>query len=113
MHEMSVALNIIDVIKDQLEKNNGTAVKEFKIEVGSISGVEIDALKFALEVAVKNTFLKNSVPHIQEVKALAKCLDCKKEFSLMYFYEPCYFCSAMNIEILKGKELQVKSILID
>lgn len=113
MHEMSVALNIIELIKDEAEKNNASAIKEFEIEVGAISGVEIDALKFALEVAVKDTLLENALQIIRKIDAAAVCSECKKEFSLETFYSPCPSCSALNIEIIKGKELKLKSITID
>jgi len=113
MHEISIALNIIDLIKEEAEKNSAASIQEFEVEVGSISGVEIEALKFALNIAVKDTLLENAIQIITPVAAAASCLECDKEFSLSWFYEPCPFCSAMNIQIIKGKELKIKSITID
>lgn len=113
MHEMSIALNIIDLIKEEVKKNYASVVKEFEVEVGSVSGVEIEALKFALEIAVKDTFMEKTKQTITPVAATALCLECNKDFSLSWFYEPCPFCNAINIKIIKGKELKIKSITVD
>jgi hydrogenase nickel incorporation protein HypA/HybF len=60
MHELSIAMNIIDIANEQAKINNLSAIDEIEIEVGELSGVETDALKFAMEVVTRDTILEKS-----------------------------------------------------
>lgn len=113
MHEMSIALNIIDIATEAAANANSKKINGIEIEIGSISGVEIDALEFALEVAVQDTMLANSSRKIIPIEAKAECLECHNTFPVSFFYEPCPSCYAININILQGKELRIKSINVE
>ncbi len=113
MHEMSIALSIIDVVREEAEKANAVKVNEVEIEIGSVSGVEISALEFSLEVAVKDTFLESASRKIICIPAKAECLDCHHVFEFKTFYEQCPDCGSLKLKILQGKELKIKSINID
>lgn len=113
MHEMSIAMNILDIVQEYAEKEKATQVKEIELEIGTLSGIEFDALKFALEVTMKTALTKNSKIKIQKVQAKSACIDCKNEFETLNLFEQCPKCQSYSTEIIKGKELQVKSLLID
>jgi hydrogenase nickel incorporation protein HypA/HybF len=113
MHEMSIALSIIDIVKDYAEKENAKEVKEIELEVGTLSGIEFEALEFALTVSLKNTLIENSKININKIQAKSVCLDCENEFDALHLFDNCPKCSSNNTKLIKGKELQVKSLLID
>lgn len=113
MHEMSIALSIIDIANEEALRANAKRINEIEIEIGSISGVEISALEFSLELAVKNTLLENAQRKIISIPAKAECLECNSTFALTTFYEPCPSCESLTIKIIQGKELKIKSINID
>ena len=112
MHELSIAINIIDIASEQAKKNNLSVIDEIEIEVGTLSGVEIDALKFALEIATKNTIIENSKTTITEIIGQARCMTCLKEFVIDRFFTQCPECEQFNFEIIKGQELRVKSMSV-
>ena len=113
MHEFSLVLNIIDIVTEYAIKENAKEVKEVEIEVGELSGVVYDALEFALQTAVKGTLIENSAVHIQVIKGLARCTDCLHEYETDSLFKPCPNCKACAPDIIKGKELRVKSIVIE
>jgi hydrogenase nickel incorporation protein HypA/HybF len=113
MHEFSLVLNIIDIVTEYAVKENAKEVKEVEIEVGELSGVVYDALEFALQTAVKGTLIENSAVHIQVIKGLARCTDCLHEYETDSLFKPCPNCSACAPDIIRGKELRVKSIVIE
>ncbi len=113
MHEMSIALSIIDIANEEALRANAERINEIEIEIGTISGVEISALEFSLDIAVKNTFLENAQRKIIPIQAKAECLECNSIFPMTAFYEPCPSCKSFVIKILQGKELKIKSINID
>lgn len=113
MHEMSIALSIVEIASDEALKANAKNINEIEIEIGTISGIEISALEFSLGLAVKNTCLENAQRKIISIPAIAKCLDCNSTFALTTFCEPCPTCGSFTIIIIQGKELKIKSINID
>jgi hydrogenase nickel incorporation protein HypA/HybF len=113
MHEFSIALNIIEIAETEAVKAKGSAVRELELEIGTMAGIEFDALDTALEMAVKNTMLEDCRMVVHKIKARAKCRDCGTEFSLEQVYDPCPECNSPFHEILKGKELRVKSLVVD
>ncbi len=113
MHELSIAMSILDIVKEYAEKENASEVTEIEIELGSLSGVVSESLVFALEMACKNTISEKAEIKILEIKAEAKCKHCNQIFELENYFAPCPECKNSGYEILKGKELQVKSLKIE
>ena len=110
MHELSIAINIIDIASEQAKKNNLSVIDEIEIEVGTLSGVEIDALNFALEIATKRTILENSKTIITEITGQAHCLNFSTDFLTDSFFAQCPECKQFNFQIIHGQELRVKSL---
>lgn len=113
MHELSIASSIVDIANEYVEKNGGGNILEIEIEIGRLSGVVLDALKFASEVAFENTVLANAKSILIEIPAIAKCDDCQNIFEVDDHYSPCPQCQSFRSTLIEGQELKVKSILID
>jgi len=113
MHELSIAVSIVDSVLQVAAKEKATKILGFEIEVGTLSGIVPEALEFALESAVKDTLLEKSSRKITMVEAGGKCMNCGQEFPLTDFFSPCPFCGAFNPEIIRGEELKIKSVEIE
>ena len=113
MHEMSIALSIIDVAAEQAKMENASAITEIEIDIGTMSGIEITALNFAMEIAVIDSVLEKTKVKINQVKARSECIECGHIFDTESFVNPCPKCNELNTRFISGKELQVKSITIE
>lgn len=113
MHEMSIAMNIIDIATEYAEKEKVLKVHEIEIEVGKLSGVEIDALTFALKTATLGTILENSKTQIVLLDGLANCLDCGQDIKIENLYTSCPNCGGYKLNIIAGKNLRIKSLSVD
>ncbi|MDZ7742436.1 MAG: hydrogenase maturation nickel metallochaperone HypA [Bacteroidota bacterium] len=113
MHEMSIALSIIELAEEEIKKAGAKKVNEIELEIGTLSGVEIEALEFAMEVAVINTCLEGAKVNISQVQAVAKCNNCGHTFETVNFFPLCPECSKYDNTLIKGKEMRVKSLLVD
>ena len=113
MHELSVAQNIIEIVKENAEKLQAKTVTEVELDIGTISGVVKENLEFAMEVAVKNTILEGAIIKIHVIQANAKCRNCSKEFEMDDIYSMCPHCQSIEYDIISGRELKVKSIKIE
>ena len=108
MHELSIALSIINLAIKEAEKSNATRVSELELEIGEMAGVNIEALEFSMSIAMQNTILEGA-----KVRIVAVCRDCKTRFSPVSMFDPCPRCYSHEIEFLRGRELRLKSLLIE
>ena len=113
MHELSIAHSILSIAEKALPANNRAIVTGIQLEIGELSGIEIDALEFAFSVIKADTILKNAELVIQPVKGEAECLDCKTVFSLSSYGTFCPHCKSYSMNIRKGKEMKVLNITVD
>jgi len=112
MHELSIALNILEIATEQARINNLGAIDEIEIEVGKLSGVETEVLKSVMEIASKESVLENSKAIFIEIQGQARCLNCFKEFPADSFIIQCPDCKQFKSQIIKGQELRVKSLIV-
>jgi len=112
MHELSIAMGIVKIAEKEAKKANAATIKSIELEIGTLSGVEIDSLNFAWPMAVNGTLLEKAVKKISVIEALAKCGDCDHEFKVNNLFDPCPKCNSFLKIILKGKELRVKALEI-
>jgi len=112
MHELSIALNIVEIATEEAHKAKSREVTELELEIGTLSGVVIEALELALEEAVKNSVLSSAEISMVEVKAKGKCKNCGKKFEMTELYDLCPYCNSTDRTILSGKELKVKSLSV-
>jgi len=113
MHELSIATNIIEFAEEFARDHQVTKINRIEIEVGRLSGIVIDSLEFALELAVKDTVMEYTEVVITEIPGNAKCDKCGTIFEIQNWASVCPECQSAAFEIIGGKEMQIRSIFID
>jgi len=113
MHELSIAMSVIDLAVEQMELHGGKRVVRFTLDIGMLSGVVPEALEFALDEAVRNTVVEGAEQEINYIEAKARCNDCDTAFMTEDYIAVCSSCSSFNTTLLKGKELRLKTIEIE
>ena len=110
MHELSIALGIVNIAEKETKKAKAQKVELIELEIGTLAGIEFDSLDFVWPSAVKNTVLEYAEKKIHIVEAEAKCADCETIFKVEQVYDACPECNSYLKHIVKGKELLVKSL---
>ena len=113
MHEFSIAVNIVEIASENAKNENASVVKEVEVEVGELSGVVIDALEFCMEAAAKESILEGARINLIHVAGRGRCRTCSHEFGIVDLYSVCPKCNSPAPEIVRGKELRVKSLVVD
>jgi hydrogenase nickel incorporation protein HypA/HybF len=113
MHELSIVMSIIQIAEKESAKNNAAGVDEIELEIGALSGIEMSAFDFAWQQAIRSTLLENAKRTINHIEGEGKCMDCDAVFPMQQLYEPCPVCGDHFVSVLKGKELRVKSLVIN
>jgi hydrogenase nickel incorporation protein HypA/HybF len=112
MHELSIAEHIVEIAVDSLPGHGSPVVEEIELEIGTLSGIEIDALTFALDVVMKNTPLEHATVRILRVQGRLGCDLCGAEFDVEDFFAPCPSCGGFRNSVVRGEEMRVKSLLV-
>ena len=110
---MSAVQNIINIVATESEKNGGGRVVKVNLEIGHLSGIEYSSFEFALKHLAPGSIIESAEISIEKPEGVARCNNCGNEFSLEEFIGCCNQCSSFDLEIIKGRELKVKSITID
>ena len=112
MHELSIALSIIDLAESEANKAGSSEIEELELEVGLLAGVDFEALEFALEMSRQNTKLENAVIKVDKVEGKSLCKTCDKVIKIDDLYSSCPFCNGYSLELIQGNELRIKSVTV-
>lgn len=111
MHEMGIALQIIDIAASAIPKElEGTPVAKVNLRIGKLSAVVPKSLSFCFEIAVQDTPLKGAILQIEEVPVEARCRDCGHTFTITGPSFSCTQCNSGTVDIISGRELDIASI---
>jgi hydrogenase nickel incorporation protein HypA/HybF len=112
MHELSIAMSIVEVAQEEaLER--GVRVNAVHLKLGAMSGVVKEALLSSYEMACDDTPLRGSRLVIEEVPVIVFCPNCDVQrplSSIQLFC--CGECGTPTSEIVQGKELEVVALEI-
>jgi len=112
MHELSIAMEIVHIAEKEAQKAKVQSFTLAELEIGTLSGVEAYSLESAWPMAIVGTVLENAKLKIETINARAKCTECSHEFDISHQYDVCPQCGSYFKEVLKGKEMRVKSFEI-
>ena len=114
MHELSIALSMIEMATEEAERRGGTRVNALHLKLGPLSGVVKDALLFSYEVACNGTLLEGSQLFIEDVPVVIYCRECQSEQQLESIQRFCCpACGTLTSEVVRGRELEVVAMEIE
>lgn len=113
MHELSIVLSIIDQVIETCAERELDAVDVVHLRVGTLSGVDGQALLYAWQVAREGTVLDRAELEIERVPLVIRCEQCGRNRTPSSLYElSCSSCSSPEQTILTGQELELVSLEI-
>ena len=113
MHEMSIAMNIIELASKAALTEGSDRIKDIEVEIGAMSGVLIDSLEFCFEAAARNTPADGATLTIHTIPAKGQCTDCNKISAVTSLASQCQHCGAYLLGLISGKDMKIKAITID
>lgn len=113
MHEMSLALNIVEIITNKALEEEAKKITEIDLEIGELAGIEQSALEFCMEAACRDTLAEGAKVIYSPVEALARCGACQHEFKPEFLFTRCPSCNGFQVDVIQGKEFKIRSINID
>lgn len=106
MHELAITENVVDMV---VGRTAGRRIASVHLQVGRLSGVVPDAMRFCYEIATSGTTLEGSTLEIDETPGRASCRTCGGDFETEDLILLCP-CGSADVRIVSGKELLVTSV---
>lgn len=109
MHELSIAVQIAEIIVEEAQNAGASTVSKVELEIGSLAGIEPNAIELAVPEAFKSTICEGAEIVFHYIQAKAVCESCCSEFDPADHFKICPFCNSLYTSFIKGKELKIKS----
>ena len=113
MHELSLAMEVIELVRREAEKQGVSKILEIDIEVGDLSGIEAEAFQFGMEMQVKGTILDGATINLVQTPGTGICSGCQLKFEMKNRLDACPKCKCFPSEITGGQEFRVLSLIAE
>ncbi len=108
MHELSIALSIVDGALEEAARMGAAQVDAIHLRLGRLSGVDKDALLFSYGIACRETKLAESRLVIEDVEVVILCPACCGERrTISYPVLICADCGCLAERVVHGEELEI------
>jgi hydrogenase nickel incorporation protein HypA/HybF len=106
MHELALTQEIIALICERMQ---GARVTRVVLEIGRLSAVLPDAIRFCFDVCAEGTSLDGATLDVIEVPGSARCRVCGEIVVLQRPFGICR-CGCTDLEWISGDELKIKEV---
>lgn len=112
MHEATLAAQVLRIADEALAPQS-PPVRSVVVTVGDLSGVMIDALRFAFDALKKSTRFADAQMRVEKQSVVCACLDCGREYQPEGFPFVCPVCRSRAFRIIHGEEVFVKNLEVE
>jgi hydrogenase nickel incorporation protein HypA/HybF len=113
MHELSIALSILEVAAEEAEQRGGVQVHSIHLRLGPLAGVIREALVSAFEIAREASPFPQAELVIQEVPVMTQCPTCQAAKPVVSVQQLCCAeCGTPATQLLSGRELEIVALEI-
>lgn len=110
---MSLAEGVLQIVEEAAREHGFTSVRSVRLELGQLSAVEVEALRFCFDVVVRDTLAEGARLEIETVPGVGWCMMCSASVPLSALYESCPLCGGHQVQPTAGTEMRVKDLEVD
>lgn len=110
MHELSLMQTVAELAEAEAIRRGAEAITRLHLRVGSLAGVDPEALRFAGEVVCSSGLLAGAHLELELIPASAFCSPCQQPFTVVDGVCLCPHCGAVSAELLQGRELELTAL---
>ena len=110
MHEVGIMEQTLAIALTHAQQQGASQIHRMIVRVGTLSGVEPDALKFAFDVVTQGTIAARATLTIDTIPAVCYCQHCQQTFQPTDWIYACPDCQNVSADIRQGKELELASM---
>jgi len=111
MHELSIAISLVELATEELERMGQVRASAIHLRLGSLSGVAGEALLAAFGQACEHTPLAGSRLVIEEVPVSIFCPKCRSDRLAESVQDMCCrVCGTRSAQVVNGRELELYAL---
>ncbi len=110
MHEMALSESIVSIIEDEARNRGFGRVLGVRLELGVLSCVEPEALRFCFAAVSRDTVADGARLDILLRAAQAWCWDCESAVEVGDLVAACPSCGGQRLKVESGDQLRVKDL---
>lgn len=110
MHEMSLAEGVLQLIEDAARAQEFSKVTAVWLEIGQLSGVEVDAMKFCFDAVVRDSIADGARLEIVATPGTGWCMQCAQTVPMREVFGECPLCGNYQMQVTGGTEMRVKEL---
>lgn len=111
MHELGLVESAMETVLRHAAERRAAQVNRVVLRIGSLAGVEPEALRFAFDVVTRGTIAEGAELEIEAVEAESFCAECRQTFTpeggVVFI---CPRCGSLSGELRHGRELELARI---
>jgi hydrogenase nickel incorporation protein HypA/HybF len=113
MHELSVAQNIIDIVRENVPDSDYANVNKILLEVGEFSGIVADSLLYCFDIIKSDTEFFNAKMEINIIPFVLFCNACKTETANNSGIRLCVKCGGNDTQIISGTDMKIIEVEVN
>lgn len=106
MHELAITQGVVDQISERL---GDAKVARVALEIGLLSGVVSDSVRFCFDVCTQGTTLEGARLEITQTAGRGRCRQCGASFDVDDLLALCR-CGSADFELVAGQELKIREV---
>jgi hydrogenase nickel incorporation protein HypA/HybF len=106
VHELAITESVVAAVTERL---HDAPVRRIRLEVGRLSGLVPDAVRFCFEIVAAGTTCEGAVVEIDEPCGHARCRTCGSAFETGDVLPLCA-CGSADIAVEGGRELRIREV---
>lgn len=112
MHEASLAGGVLQLVEDAARREGFLRLVSLRLEAGELAGVDVRALRFALDSLAPGTLLQGAQIDIEAPPGQAWCLACGQTVPIAQRGDACPLCGSYQLQPTGGQELRVLDMMV-
>lgn len=113
MHEMALCEGVLEIIAEEAKRQAFTRVRAVRLEIGALSHVEPDAMRFCFDAVSRGTIAESARLEVIDIPGQAWCMSCSKSVVITRRVDPCPECGGYQLQVTAGDDLRVKELEVD
>ena len=113
MHEMSLCESILEIIEQQAHEQKYHKVKKVWLEIGTLSSVEPEAMRFCFDAVMQGSMVANAELEIVQVQGRAWCFVCCINVDIEQRYDECPVCGNFKLQVNAGEQMRIKELEVE
>jgi hydrogenase nickel incorporation protein HypA/HybF len=107
---MSLAEGVLQLIEDAAREQDFAKVTTVWLEIGQLSGVEPEAMKFCFDAVTRDSIASGAKLEIIALPGSGWCVECSMTMPMSEVFGECPQCGGHRLQVTGGTEIRVKEL---